>query len=651
MCIIKVSFSFFEEGYRLDISTINRSIFGHSSFREGQMFLISSILEGRDCLGIMPTGGGKSLCYQIPAMTLPGLTLVISPLISLMNDQVAALRLSGVPALALNSSLSYNEVKNVQHSVKTGSCKLLYVSPERLEAPNFLELIENTKISLVAVDEAHCISQWGQDFRPSYLGISSFVDRLPKRPVVAAFTATATAEVRDDIVRLLGLDSPKILVTGFDRPNLFFDVLSPQNKRAQLLALIRERRGNPGIVYCSTRATVDKICDALQKAGYSAVKYHAGMPDDDRRENQALFQYDRADIMVATNAFGMGIDKSNVSFVIHYNMPKSLEAYYQEAGRAGRDGSPADCILLFSPGDVSTARYLIEHDEDSVSALDPEERQVVRRMNYIRLRHMTDYCGAQACYRGFILDYFGQEHADSCGNCGNCLAGRDSIDITIEAQKVLSCVHRIRAKLGYTVGASTLAGVLTGSRDSRITELGLDALPTYGIMKDMKKSEASGYITLLIELGYLSRSVSHGAIETTQKAAGVLFGGEKVVALVKRKSSGKKARESAKKPVKAPVESGARAPSVSRAPSVRPEPEPEPEHDVDALFERLRRVRTELAREGRIPPYMVFSDATLRDMARRAPMTSDELLEVSGVGAYKLEKYGSVFLEELQKGV
>lgn len=635
----------------MDKFSVLRSYFGHAQFREGQEALVDSLLRGQDVLGVMPTGGGKSLCYQIPALLLPGMTLVVSPLISLMKDQVAALKKSGVGAAYLNSSLRPEQLRQVYARARAGAYRLLYVAPERLTSPSFLALTQEIPIPLVAVDEAHCISQWGQDFRPSYLRIADFIATLPRRPVVAAFTATATVCVREDIVRLLRLQAPVSVITGFDRPNLFFDVQTPQEKRAALLTLLLGRKGRSGIVYCATRATVERICRFLQEEGFAATRYHAGLTETERRENQDAFQFDRCTIMVATNAFGMGIDKSNVSFVIHYNMPKSLEAYYQEAGRAGRDGSPADCILLFSPGDVSTARYLIEHDEDSVSALDPEERQVVRRMNYIRLRHMTDYCGAQACYRGFILDYFGQEHADSCGNCGNCLSGRDSIDITIEAQKVLSCVHRIRAKLGYTVGASTLAGVLTGSRDSRITELGLDVLPTYGIMKDMKKSEASGYITLLIELGYLSRSVSHGAIETTQKAAGVLFGGEKVVALVKRKSSGKKARESAKKPVKAPVESGARTPSVSRAPSVRPEPEPEPEHDVDALFERLRRVRTELAREGRIPPYMVFSDATLRDMARRAPMTPDELLEVSGVGAYKLEKYGSAFLEELQKGV
>ena len=602
----------------MDIHELNSSVFGHSSFREGQIFLISSILEGRDCLGIMPTGGGKSLCYQIPAMTLPGLALVVSPLISLMNDQVAALRGSGVPAAAYNSSLSTEERRLVRSGLREGRLKLLYVSPERLESPAFLELLDGLHIPLVAVDEAHCISQWGQDFRPSYLGIPDFIAGLPKRPVVAAFTATATAEVRSDIIRLLGLQRPKVLVTGFDRPNLFFDVLRPAKKSAELLRLVRERRGRPGIVYCSTRATVERVCSNLQNSGVNAVMYHAGMPDAERKSNQALFQHDRASVMVATNAFGMGIDKSNVGYVIHYNMPLSLEAYYQEAGRAGRDGSPADCILLYSAADIVTARRLIEHDDGQNAELGEEEREAVRRMDLFRLRHMSDYCNTAACLRGFILSYFGQDHEERCGNCGNCLAGFSTVDLTLEAQMILSCVHRIRAALGYSVGSQLVAQVLTGSRDRRVLELGLDRLSTYGLMKGRASESVARQISQLVELGLLRRNMRHGALEPTDRAAGVLFRGEKVLV------------------------------PTRTAPEVKPAASAEPDFDA-SLFERLRRLRTRLAQEQGIPPYLVFTDATLREMTRLAPVNMAEFLQVSGVGKFKAEKYGAAFLEELKK--
>lgn len=609
---------FYRGGDGLDIHELNSSVFGHSSFREGQMFLISSILEGRDCLGIMPTGGGKSLCYQIPAMTLPGLALVVSPLISLMNDQVAALRGSGVPAAAYNSSLSTEERRLVRSGLREGRLKLLYVSPERLESPAFLELLDGLDIPLVAVDEAHCISQWGQDFRPSYLGIPDFIAGLPKRPVVAAFTATATAEVRSDIIRLLGLQRPKVLVTGFDRPNLFFDVLRPAKKSAELLRLVRERRGRPGIVYCSTRATVERVCYNLQNSGVNAVMYHAGMPDAERKANQALFQHDRASVMVATNAFGMGIDKSNVGYVIHYNMPLSLEAYYQEAGRAGRDGSPADCILLYSAADIVTARRLIEHDDGQNAELGEEEREAVRRMDLFRLRHMSDYCNTAACLRGFILSYFGQDHEERCGNCGNCLAGFSTVDLTLEAQMILSCVHRIRAALGYGVGSQLVAQVLTGSRDRRVLELGLDRLSTYGLMKGRASESVARQISQLVELGLLRRNMRHGALEPTDRAAGVLFRGEKVLV------------------------------PTRTAPEVKPAASAEPDFDA-SLFGRLRRLRTRLAQEQGIPPYLVFTDATLREMAHLAPVNMAEFLQVSGVGKFKAEKYGAAFLEELKK--
>ena len=391
----------------MDKLTALKQYFGHDGFRPGQQALVDGLLAGRDVFGVMPTGGGKSVCYQLPALLRPGVTLVISPLISLMKDQVAALEQAGVPAACLNSSLDNAEMADVMAKARGGAYKLLYIAPERLASPGFRALAAALTIPVVAVDEAHCISQWGQDFRPGYLAIADFIAALPRRPAVAAFTATATAQVRADIVRLLRLDDPVEVVTGFDRPNLYFDVLRPKSKKDTLLALLERHRGKSGIVYCATRANVEKVCDALCAAGLPATRYHAGLPDAERRRNQDDFQFDRRPVMVATNAFGMGIDKSNVAFVIHYNMPQSLEAYYQEAGRAGRDGSPADCILLFSPADIATARYFIENGGGN-EALTPEERAAVRAQDYRRLDAMAAYCRTMGCLRGAILDYFGQ---------------------------------------------------------------------------------------------------------------------------------------------------------------------------------------------------------------------------------------------------
>ena len=425
-----------------------RQYFGHSSFRPGQEALIDGILAGRDALGIMPTGGGKSLCYQVPALLLPGLTLVVSPLISLMKDQVAALNGVGIPAAFLNSALDAQAFQAVCREIRQGMHKLIYVAPERLLQEGFLALMQEQKIAQVAVDEAHCISQWGQDFRPSYRKITEFVARLPRRPVLSAFTATATAEVQADILTQLELRDPVKVVTGFNRPNLYFAVQQPKRKQPVLTALVEARRDRSGIVYCATRSGVEKICDLLCQRGIPATRYHAGLSEEERQRNQDDFQFDRKTVMVATNAFGMGIDKSNVSFVIHYNRSKSLEAYYQEAGRAGRDGEAAECILLYGPGDVATAQFFLQQAGENED-LSPEERAEVQARDARRLEAMVNYCKTTHCLRGHLLDYFGQAHDPTCGNCGNCRSQFVQVDITRQAQMILSCVKRVQGKLGY----------------------------------------------------------------------------------------------------------------------------------------------------------------------------------------------------------
>lgn len=592
--------------------------FGHQSFRPGQEALIDGILAGRDALGIMPTGGGKSLCYQIPALLLPGITLVISPLISLMKDQVAALNGMGIPAAFLNSSLKEEAFRTVCHQIRKGMHKLVYVAPERLFQERFLALMQEKRVSLVAVDEAHCISQWGQDFRPSYLKIPAFVERLPQRPVLAAFTATATGAVQEDILRRLTLLDPVKVVTGFDRPNLYFDVYRLEKKRPLLTALVEARRGKSGIIYCATRTGVEKVCDLLNRRGIPATRYHAGLDEEERRKNQEDFQFDRKPVMVATNAFGMGIDKSNVSFVIHYNMPKSLEAYYQEAGRAGRDGEPADCLLLYGAGDVSTAQFFIQQAGEN-EALNPEEREQVRAQDTKRLEDMVGYCKTTGCLRGYLLDYFGQEHPSSCGNCGNCRSHVVETDITRQAQMILSCVKRVRDKLGYFVGASLLSQVLRGSRTQRVLSLGLDDLSTYGLLRGTSEAGMRRYFETLEEGGYLVTETEHNTLRLTTKAGDVLFRGAGVT--MARLSRGETLPHPAKKGTEA---------------AVLPEDE--------GLMGVLRATRLRLAQEEGVPLYMIFSNATLADMARRRPRDREEFLMVSGVGEVKAQKYAAAFL-------
>ena len=610
----------------MDKQTVLRERFGFRSFLDGQEALIDAILAGRDAFGVMPTGGGKSLCYQLPALLLEGLTLVVSPLISLMKDQVAALKEAGIPAAFLNSSLTAGQQREVLRRAEAGAYRLIYVAPERLLTDSFLSFAAGQEISLLAVDEAHCVSQWGQDFRPNYLDIPSFVRRLPRRPVIAAFTATATAEVGDDIVRLLGLRGPCRVVTGFDRPNLFFDVRRERDKLSWLESYLRAHRDRSGIVYCATRKTVEQVCEKLRAAGFAATRYHAGLDEAERRENQEDFAFDRAAVMVATNAFGLGIDKSNVSFVIHYNMPKNLESYYQEAGRAGRDGAPADCILLFSAGDVITAKYLIENGNDREQL--PEEllTELLER-DTRRLRQMEDYCKTAGCYRGALLDYFGEPHRPTCGNCGNCRDAEEELpgetveeDITLSAQKILSCVRRVERQNRVGLGETMIVRVLTGSRDKTLLAREYDLLSTYGLMKGTNRNLLHEYIRALVKQGYLSQPPGeYDVLQTTERADGVLFRGGQVLW---RHPIEEEPRRQKKKP----AASGKQAAEQS-------------------LFDELRGLRAELARQARVPAYVIFHDATLLNLAEAKPGTEEELLAVPGIGEQRAAKYGRAVLD------
>ena len=468
----------------MDKHTILKQYFGYSSFRQGQEELTDALLAGRDVLGIMPTGAGKSLCYQVPALMFRGVTIVVSPLVSLMKDQVNALVQQGVSAAYLNRSLTDAQYRKALQYAGSGRYKIIYVAPERLGTAGFQAMCSRINISMVAVDESHCVSQWGQDFRPSYLNIGSFIEQLGCRPVVGAFTATATEEVKRDIIHMLGLRRPTVVTTGFDRPNLYFGVLRPKDKDEKLLELLREREQRSGIVYCSTRKGVEEVCDLLNSRGIAATRYHAGLEDAERVRNQEDFVYDRKQVMVATNAFGMGIDKSNVSFVIHYNMPKNLESYYQEAGRAGRDGSEADCILLYSKRDVQTCRYFIESTESNPD-LSPEQNAAFRQKEEERLKHMIFYCTTSDCLRGYMLRYFGDAYKDSCGKCSNCLTDYETADVTVEAQKILSCI----IKTGQLYGAGVVADVLRGVLSDKIRAAKLDKQSTFGIMKEARAIE------------------------------------------------------------------------------------------------------------------------------------------------------------------
>ncbi len=595
-----------------DKLSVLKEYFGHDSFREGQDRITDSLLGGRDVLGIMPTGAGKSICYQVPALMFDGITIVVSPLISLMKDQVSALVQSGVAAAYINSSLTHAQYLKVLQNTESGKYKIIYVAPERLCAPAFLGICRNLNISMVAVDEAHCVSQWGQDFRPSYLKIPDFIDALNSRPVVGAFTATATGAVRDDIKTLLRLVSPLVVTTGFDRPNLFFSVMQPKNKSIELMKLIKERKNESGIVYCSTRKAVEEVCELLQKNGFAATRYHAGLDENERRRNQDDFVYDRATIMVATNAFGMGIDKSNVSFVIHYNMPKNMESYYQEAGRAGRDGRSADCTLLYSAKDVRTNQFLINNSEPNPD-LTEDEQEEVRRRDRERLKQMTFYCTTHKCLRKFILEYFGDKGPERCEKCSNCLSNHENTDITVDAQKIMSCV----ARTGQRYGKKAICDVLRGSKNERLISAGLSRQSTYGIMADCPEKRLRDIIDHLCENGYMTaQGDEYPILKLAPKSCGVLTG-----------------QETLRMMLEIPQKKKAAAVKDALLPSAD-----------EKLLAALKDLRKSLAMRQSIPAYVVFTDATLVDMCRLKPKTQEEFMEVSGVGQAKSQRYGEVFL-------
>lgn len=595
-------------------------LFGYDSFRAGQKSVIDSILAGRDAFAVMPTGAGKSVCYQIPAVLLPGITLVVSPLISLMQDQVKALNEAGVPAAFINSSLSEKDYNETIRRARQGIYKIIYIAPERLVTEGFLALAKSVPISMVTVDEAHCISQWGQDFRPSYMKIVEFVKTLEKRPIISAFTATATETVREDIVCTLGLQNPFTLVNGFDRENLFFQVEKPKNKEQYILKYISEHSGDSGIIYCATRKNVDNIYELLKSKGISVGKYHAGMSAVERKKMQDDFVFDYTSIVVATNAFGMGIDKSNVRFVIHYNMPQSMENYYQEAGRAGRDGLDAKCILLFSPQDIVINRFLLDHKE--MQDLDPADRETVRERDVRRLQVMERYCYTTECLRNYILKYFGENPKKPCQDCGNCLREFETLDMTEAAKKVINCVYEAKGRYGKQIIIDTVAGAKT----ARLEEIGTVRYKSYGVLAGTNKNLLRRLIEQLVLEGYL-RVGDYQVLKL-----GDISGLKNPEASVSIKIT-----DEDKQPEKV-AKTKKKAKSVETLTS-----------SGYKLFERLKKLRLEIAREESMPPYIIFSDKTLIDMAAKKPSSKPEMLDVSGVGENKFAKYGERFLEVIEE--
>lgn len=628
--------------------------FGYDSFRPGQQGIVEALLAGRDVLGVMPTGAGKSVCYQIPAALSPGATLVISPLISLMRDQVDALNDLGLPAAFINTTQTPDEQAMVFAQAAAGQIKLLYVAPERLETGRFRDFAARTPISLIAVDEAHCVSQWGQDFRSSYLGIGDFIAGLPQRPPVGAFTATATERVRRDIVGLLGLRNPAVTVTGSDRPNLYFDVvkLETKYKAAWVARYVADHPDESGIVYCATRKTTEALADTLNQMGHPAVAYHGGMSPDAREAAQRDFITDKVPVVVATNAFGMGIDKSNVRYVIHHNLPESIEAYYQEAGRAGRDGEPSRCTLLWNESDIVTRRRLLDNDYEN-ERLTPEEQEIVRQSKRRLLDGMVGYCRTTDCLHRYMTRYFGQElspnagsaagediAADSsqsgrCGACSNCESTFETIDVTRVAQAISRCVHDV----GQRVGSGKIVKILRGSRAQDLAWLNPERMPTFGMLKDVNEARVRDVLSQMATDGYLS--IAEGRMPI------VMFGARAAETAapdfhyeIKRVERKSEAAGSGRSGGVADTADSANVPGDALGSYI-------PDDDEESLFQKLRELRRTIAQEIGKPPYIVFSDKTLRDMARIKPVTNAQFLAVNGVGQHKLDLYGQRFMQAI----
>lgn len=602
---------------------ILQKYFGYQSFRKGQEHLIRSILQGQDVLGIMPTGAGKSICYQVPALMMEGITIVVSPLISLMKDQVTALNQAGIHAAYINGSLTERQIELALRNAKNGQYKIIYVAPERLETYGFLDMAVNSNISMVTVDEAHCISQWGQDFRPSYLKIVDFINKLPKRPVISAFTATATQQVKEDMICILGLENANVLVTGFDRENLYYEVRTPKKKDAEVLSYIEQHKEDSGIIYCATRKNVDKLYELLVSEGVPATRYHAGLSNEERQQNQDDFIFDKKAVMVATNAFGMGIDKSNVRYVIHYNMPQSIENYYQEAGRAGRDGEPSECILMYSAQDIMINRFLIENSVPNPE-LSYEELSTIRERDEDRLNQMIYYCLTRNCLRRYLLHYFGEQTMEDCGNCSSCQAESEPFDAGPLAASIIRCVEECHQRYG----ARVIIGTLRGEKYAKLLSYGVDKLSCYGSCAEVSESLLQQIMNHLIIEGYLIFTKDkYALVKLTEKADELLR--DKPSIMIKYY----KEREEKEKD----------KPKVHRAKS-----------DVLTfkgmeLFEKLRELRMEIAKEENVPPYIIFSDKSLVDMCLRLPGDKKEMLAVSGVGEMKYERYGERFVTLIQE--